>query len=75
MASGDEVAAGGASASSSADAVGSELKTLVEASRELRRCVEGKDDQGIDTVLKDMLKFVNQVCLVISLATFVPVCE
>ena len=62
MASGDEVAAGGASASSSVDAVGTELKTLVEASRELRRCVDGKDEEGIDAVLKDMLKFVNQVC-------------
>ena len=39
----------------------SELETLVVASRGLRRCVDDGDEEGIDSVLKDMLRFVNQI--------------
>ena len=41
--------------------MGSELETLVRTSRDLRRCIDAGDEEGVDEVLKDMLKFVNQI--------------
>jgi hypothetical protein len=37
------------------------MKTLVVTSRELRTRVEGGDEDGIDALLKDILKFVNEI--------------
>ena len=51
MAAGDEASS----------AMGSELETLVRTSRDLRRCIDAGDEEGVDEVLKDMLKFVNQI--------------
>ena len=40
---------------------GCELETLVRASRGLRTCVDDGDEEGVDGVLKEMLRFVNQI--------------
>jgi len=55
MASGESYEGAGPSTSVS------ELETLVGASRGLRRCVDEGNEEGIDSVLKDMLRFVNQI--------------
>ena len=54
---GDGCEAGASSASSKE----SELETLVDASRNLRSRMQDGDEEGVDSVLKDMLRFVNQI--------------
>ena len=50
-----------ASGEGESSVVGAELEALVGTSRELRRCVEEGDEAGVDQVLKEMLKFVNEI--------------